>query len=182
MGRTMSELQLDELTGVLSHRALSRGIEPGVFAVLVDVDGLTWVNDQGGHINGDRALVLVADALSHLVPRNVFRVGGDEFLLILPAANLEAALSVATQAVEGVRALGIPYRRIDQPSCVRLEVNAVVFQLNADVLSLGMGSTGMTQELRGWFGELISDLKAGQGNRAGVVVDAHARRWLPPRR
>jgi diguanylate cyclase (GGDEF)-like protein len=54
--------------------------------VVLDVDGFKGINDVHGHLAGDAALARVADLLGHLLRAAdaAFRIGGDEFALILP--------------------------------------------------------------------------------------------------
>ena len=60
--------------------------------VVLDVDGFKRINDRHGHMAGDSALTRVADLLSHQLrgPDAAFRIGGDEFALILPEIDLES--------------------------------------------------------------------------------------------
>jgi diguanylate cyclase (GGDEF)-like protein len=85
----------DSLTGLPNRRAfdahVGREINSGVgFAlVLCDMDNLKTLNDTHGHEAGDEALQLLAAALQSQLRRSdeAYRVGGDEFAVILPAAN-----------------------------------------------------------------------------------------------
>ena len=73
-----------------------RGERP--FAVLLfDLDGFKEVNDTWGHAAGDRALQIVADRCRELMRASdtVGRLGGDEFLVLLPETTLEGAHHVA---------------------------------------------------------------------------------------
>jgi diguanylate cyclase (GGDEF)-like protein len=86
----------DPLTGVLNRRAILAELEQilampsiaeEVGAVgVADVDLLKEINDSFGHSSGDEALRRMAAALS-LEGAIVGRVGGDEFVMILPGAN-----------------------------------------------------------------------------------------------
>ena len=72
---------------------------------LLDVDGLKHVNDTKGHPEGDRLLVEVASSLRQ--GGEAFRVGGDEFALLLPGLDEAAALQVGRAVVGRVAKLEV---------------------------------------------------------------------------
>jgi len=75
----------DQLTSVYNRNMLEEmrkhfdNVE--LFVTMVDIDGLKEINDQKGHISGDKVIKSVA-CLLHSSSKCVFRLGGDEFLLI----------------------------------------------------------------------------------------------------
>jgi diguanylate cyclase (GGDEF)-like protein len=76
------------------------------FAVLLfDLDGFKAVNDTWGHAAGDRVLAMVGDRVRKCVRASdtVGRLGGDEFLAILPEASVEGASGVAEKLRESLR-------------------------------------------------------------------------------
>jgi diguanylate cyclase (GGDEF)-like protein len=94
----------DELTGVPNRRAaLSRlsGLlarkDSTCAALVVDVDHFKRINDQFGHAEGDRALKAVAATLQGAVTEAGFvgRLGGEEFIVVLPDTDLESAREAA---------------------------------------------------------------------------------------
>jgi diguanylate cyclase (GGDEF)-like protein len=88
--------------------ARSRRNSLGFAVLLFDLDGFKSVNDTWGHAAGDRVLSLVAERARKCVRASdtVGRLGGDEFLAILPETSLEGASGVATKLRE---ALAEPY-------------------------------------------------------------------------
>jgi diguanylate cyclase (GGDEF)-like protein/putative nucleotidyltransferase with HDIG domain len=100
----------DPLTGLLNHRefheALAGRVKAGApFAVVVfDLDRFKQVNDHDGHAAGDRVLRSVSGAIAAACRFSdaAFRVGGDEFAVILPAADRDAAAQVARRAAEAI--------------------------------------------------------------------------------
>jgi diguanylate cyclase (GGDEF)-like protein len=73
--------------------------------VVLDVDGFKRINDRHGHMAGDAALARVADLLAHELraPDAAFRIGGDEFALILPEvdpASIDAVVRRIAARVE----------------------------------------------------------------------------------
>lgn len=94
----------DPLTGVGNRRKAAATLElvkEGDVLVLIDLDHFKNVNDSYGHAAGDRALRALADHLRDSVrgPDAIFRVGGEEFLVVLPGAG-QAALSVVRRLHE----------------------------------------------------------------------------------
>jgi diguanylate cyclase (GGDEF)-like protein len=93
----------DQLTGLLSHRGLHEQLEASLLAanagggelsvVVFDLDGFRTVNDRDGHAAGDLVLRRVADVLRE-ESRDcdiAGRIGGDEFLLVLPGVSGDAS-------------------------------------------------------------------------------------------
>ncbi|MCL6558920.1 MAG: diguanylate cyclase [Firmicutes bacterium] len=90
----------DSLTGLYNRnhfeqkiRQLDKdGVRP-VSVIVCDVDGLKLVNDCLGHRQGDELLKQAATLIREVFPKEeVFRVGGDEFAVVLPEKNRESAL------------------------------------------------------------------------------------------
>lgn len=96
----------DALTGVFSRRFLEQsllrhlhqtGRSGGQLSVLlVDLDAMKTINDVGGHAAGDHALTEVARVLREQtrVSDVVGRVGGDEFVVVLPDTDADGASAV----------------------------------------------------------------------------------------
>jgi diguanylate cyclase (GGDEF)-like protein len=116
-----SEAILDPLTGLLNRHALApRFIEISLQArlarqpvclLLCDVDNFKTINDQHGHDCGDAVLRDVAYALrKHLRSFElVYRLGGEEFLVVLPGIDAAAGREVAERlraAVEQTQPMG----------------------------------------------------------------------------
>ncbi|QXI26113.1 sensor domain-containing diguanylate cyclase [Pseudomonas vanderleydeniana] len=97
------QAQSDALTGLSNRRAMVDAIagwqRAGVaFAVIsVDIDHFKRVNDTWGHSAGDEALRVLAGLMRRCARKSdlACRVGGEEFMLLLPAASLAEAAEVA---------------------------------------------------------------------------------------
>ena len=79
----------DQMTGALNRRAMESSLvnmmfpHKSVAVIVVDINGLKEANDTLGHEAGDRLIITVAGCLiSSFGSGNVFRTGGDEFLVI----------------------------------------------------------------------------------------------------
>ena len=116
LGRLSQEAQSDALTGLANRRALGAALaaleQSGLsYAVLLlDIDHFKRVNDSWGHDAGDEALRRVAGVLrdSSRSEDLACRSGGEEFVLLLPGTNLEAARSIAERIRETVAGTLIP--------------------------------------------------------------------------
>jgi diguanylate cyclase (GGDEF)-like protein len=100
----------DPLTGALNRRAYDdgAGLEPlgGRFgtALMLDMDNLKVVNDTRGHAAGDELLRSLVETLRRCVRPldRVYRWGGDEFLLLFPAALPEEVVPRVRDALRAV--------------------------------------------------------------------------------
>ena len=97
---TFTEVRTDPLTGVSNRRALDETLE-SMFAmmhryehpfsvVLLDIDNFKQINDEQGHLYGDRMLKAVSRLLDDNVRDTdmVARYGGEEFVIVMPQTTL----------------------------------------------------------------------------------------------
>jgi diguanylate cyclase (GGDEF)-like protein len=114
--RTLSNLRdlatSDPLTGLRHQGPFGERLatsRPGHTAMLaIDIDGFKAINDTYGHQAGDAALVDLARALSGALRTGdeLFRVGGDEFAVVVDVQRLEEAMGVAERLVTAARRVG----------------------------------------------------------------------------
>ena len=101
----------DDLTGVGNRRAADaalEGLKPGDAVALIDLDSFKAVNDTYGHQAGDRVLQALGDFLRGSLrgPDQVFRFGGEEFLLILSGAG--------TPAIQALQRLRVRWAQLER--------------------------------------------------------------------
>ncbi len=148
-GRAIEQSVRDGLTGLGNHSAFQDGVarevasarryrEPLALAI-VDVDDFKFCNDKLGHQHGDRVLQGVGAALADgRATDTCFRVGGDEFAVLLPRTDLagarlalEAAAARANSAVLGVQ-LSVGIAMLDAtsggPALMREQADAAVYE------------------------------------------------------
>ncbi|MDG3039801.1 putative bifunctional diguanylate cyclase/phosphodiesterase [Roseicyclus marinus] len=100
----------DELTGLGNRRGLDAAIEEffnridagmEIWALLIDLDHFTTVNDLFGHKGGDRLLVHVAKLLSEIAPDGAYvsRIGSDEFVMVLSAQPGDGTAEATARAI-----------------------------------------------------------------------------------
>ncbi len=100
----------DPLTGLGNRRALQEQAPVRDYALLsFDIDHFKRVNDTCGHSAGDAVLCRVADVLlrSVRVDDRVYRLGGEEFLVVLPHCEERVALAIGDRVRDQVRALDL---------------------------------------------------------------------------
>jgi diguanylate cyclase (GGDEF)-like protein len=96
----------DPLTGLGNHRAfqeeLTRQVEASqryatpLALAIIDLDGFKQINDGSGHAQGDRTLSHFGRVVNASIRRvdRPFRIGGDEFAILLPHTDAEGARTV----------------------------------------------------------------------------------------
>ncbi len=116
--RARAEAGTDTVTGCMNHRGMRRQLHEEVgravraatplSCMLIDLDNFKLVNDRHGHQAGDVMLREVGQTLVREFRAfdRVARYGGDEFVVILPNAELQPAVAAAQRALE--RLLAIP--------------------------------------------------------------------------
>lgn len=109
----------DALTGLLNHGALMDALQREIarskrtgrpFSFLMaDLDHFKAINDQYGHLSGDRILAETSGALAETVRAQdmVGRYGGEEFGIILPETGLEQAEAAAERCRNAVEKNGV---------------------------------------------------------------------------
>ena len=130
--------------------------------------GLYWMNTIFGYGPADAALVEVAsmlDAVGRAHDGTTFRIGGDEFLVVMPVPSSEsAALAMAKDGIRAVRSLGIGYQRDDLPAGSVLVVNAVVGPVTSAL-------TNRIKEAREWLAREVLRAKDGNVQRREVIAN-----------
>lgn len=101
---------IDQLTGVGNRRALTdfvaNRLHPGsMYAIFfIDVNGLKKMNDTFGHARGDLLIQTIAYVLADIAPKDhVFRLGGDEFLALMPCRSDEEAIIIIDRIEQSMR-------------------------------------------------------------------------------
>ena len=99
--------QTDEMTGLFNRRAFNHLLELEISKaarykkhfslLLIDADNLKTTNDQYGHESGDLLIRKIADTVETNLRTSdtISRVGGDEFIVLMPETDLAAAIDTA---------------------------------------------------------------------------------------
>ena len=113
----------DELTGLFNRKAYNERMVEEIAKlkryqtpfslIMFDIDDFKAVNDEHGHDVGDQVLIAISKMLKRTTRENdsVFRIGGEEFVVILPNTSIADAVNVAEKLRESVEKLqmdGVP--------------------------------------------------------------------------
>lgn len=96
-------------TALQQHWLLSQRAKSPLAALMVDVDKFKSINDRFGHAVGDQALKRIAQALQETLRRSdtLIRVGGDEFLILLPQTTQEGVISLSKRLQQHIQSLQV---------------------------------------------------------------------------
>lgn len=112
-------LRTDNLTGLKNRKAFTEYLEKisaqavrhqfPLAIIMLDLDRFKKINDNYGHSTGDKVLVSLADVLKENSRREdmAARIGGEEFLILLPHTELEASMQMAERIRRGVENMNV---------------------------------------------------------------------------
>ncbi|MGE6648734.1 sensor domain-containing diguanylate cyclase [Shewanella colwelliana] len=140
---------VDSLTGVKNRAAfdkrllaegrLSRRQQTPLAILMIDIDRFKGINDTFGHLAGDQALRLIAQALKEKLRRPsdlVSRFGGEEFAMILPNTAEEGAYQVAELMRETVFQLPLSWEKNAIPLTISVGICADIINDDEHIHSL----------------------------------------------
>lgn len=109
LDETSELVRFDPLTGVLNRKGLDEALEREIARMrrqstvmcvgMLDLDNFKQLNDTFGHRTGDEALRHLADVAREALRQEdiIGRIGGEEFLVLLPNADEEQAIQIMTR-------------------------------------------------------------------------------------
>jgi diguanylate cyclase (GGDEF)-like protein len=149
--RNLEQLvRTDPITELLDRRGVGETFErqaerssfdgAALSCILIDIDDFKEINDRWGHSVGDRVICSVADVIRASVrPSDAAgRIGGDEFLAVLPGATPSEAQLVAERIRNGVRDMRLSENGALVDATVSIGVSSVPTDVTSvtDVLTL----------------------------------------------
>ncbi|HEY4545178.1 MAG TPA: GGDEF domain-containing protein [Pedomonas sp.] len=117
LSRELNQLaSTDSLTGAMNRRAFHRRAAtlfsapaPAAYLLMLDLDHFKQINDHHGHAAGDQVLIRFTETVRGILRAGdlLGRTGGEEFSVLLPAADAQVALAVAERIRSSVEELRI---------------------------------------------------------------------------
>jgi diguanylate cyclase (GGDEF)-like protein len=110
MDEVLSIFRRDQLDADLISSASESNVEFPLSLLMIDLDGFKAVNDTHGHLVGDEVLKAIAGEIKSVCrgKGEVYRFGGDEFVVLLPNHSLAEASATANRIGDAVRATSFP--------------------------------------------------------------------------
>lgn len=155
----------DELTGLYNRHFLDQKIveemnrsdidKQSLSMIIIDIDYFKQVNDTWGHPVGDEVLKQTAQILKQMLRHSdtLIRLGGEEFMIILPDTKLEEALKIAERVRKRIEQFKYP----------------IAGQLTA---SLGVAQREMLESFNNWYIRADSALYKAKEMERNCVVKA----------
>ncbi|MDD3680468.1 MULTISPECIES: GGDEF domain-containing protein [unclassified Mesotoga] len=109
------QAETDPLTGLLNHRKMKSVLdseisraeryETPLTMIMIDLDNFKSINDSYGHLKGDELLAAIGKLIRSSIRKNdfAFRYGGEEFLILLPSADMRRTTDVYSRLKESLR-------------------------------------------------------------------------------
>lgn len=116
LNKSRGEAITDPLSGLYNRRGLEQMAAPllkkgGACMIAIDIDHFKRVNDTYGHLFGDKVIKMVAQAVRAKVRGAdvTARIGGEEFVVLLPETTLMGAFVVAENIRQSIEKVEISY-------------------------------------------------------------------------
>jgi diguanylate cyclase (GGDEF)-like protein len=146
--QNLSHLALeDPLTQLLNRRGLENALhitlaqatrqQSPTAAIMIDIDHFKEVNDNFGHEAGDQVIRKIAQTLQRMSRTGdvVARIGGEEFLLVLPGTELDGARRLAERIRADISAAPLIINQQRIPITVSLGLAGTIGEVELDKLS-----------------------------------------------
>ena len=163
---------IDSQTGLYNYRYLQEVIEAEFYQarryaqnfaiIMLDIDYFKSINDVYGIVFGDLVLKQLAKQLKHLVRRYdiLIRYSGEEFIVIAPRLNRDAAFNMAQRLLDSVNFINFGNKNHN----VKLKMSLSVVSFPEDRVKNGMDLVNLADKV-------LNKVKEGGGNRVYSVLD-----------
>jgi diguanylate cyclase len=158
------EIYMDPLTGLYNRKAMSKHLDlwltedPNrqIAAILVNVNQLSEINTQFGHLISDVLLSKIASKVNSYVDDSglPIRSGGDEFLILLPDVDKASAREIADKISQGVEKL----RFVSSKSGIRLP--KMTLSIGVEIFNIAENANNILKKARRLLPDYLLDNNA----------------------
>jgi len=130
-----AEVDYDALTGIYNRQYFDQNMKSIIkfhsragdqlSLMVIDIDFFKQYNDTHGHIEGDKCIKAVAQALAQCLKREddfVARYGGDEFVVVLPNTSDIGAIMMANKMLDEIRNCNLPHEKNEAADHVTISI------------------------------------------------------------
>lgn len=169
--------RIDGLTGVKNRACFNEQIamewqrgmrgKQSLAVLMIDIDLFKKINERFGHLSADMCLKEVAHALAlkvHRIGDDVFRFGGEQFVVILPNTDLPGAVHLAEVMRNAVETLNMA-----------VDGNRIPLSVSIGVACMTPGAGGSFEALVGSAGKALNEAKLGGRNRVSSAAPLAAK-------
>lgn len=138
--------RMDTLTGLYNRRHFQEYLQQAwrraqhdgkeVCIIMVDIDHFKAYNDRYGHPAGDACLARVAQAMGNSLRQPgdmVARLGGEEFIAVLPSSDGAAALKAAERVRQAIAALAMPHEASSTDTVVTVSLGVAALRAHPHI-------------------------------------------------
>jgi diguanylate cyclase (GGDEF)-like protein len=146
-GELAQQVSRDSLTGLYNRRHLeetlrtewdrARRNRAELSLLMIDVDHFKQFNDHHGHPAGDQCLREIARLISGIAQRPAdmaARLGGEEFVVLLPDTGLEGALARAHALLQQIDAVALPHQASPTAAWVTISIGVASCQATSPLV------------------------------------------------
>lgn len=169
------EAVFDPLTGLMNRRYLEKTLRSEILRsirylhpislLMMDVDHFKQINDELGHSEGDKVLRAVAAEMRAAFRGDidvVSRYGGEEFLVVLPETDLEAAARVAENIRKKIANRQLALMKGEQKVAINVTISIGVAELSGVMDWLGRSRSMESQSLYLAYNDHVAHSKSGK--------------------
>lgn len=148
LDKATSLAKTDELTNIPNRRGFNEIIDQTIQAanqtqntfnlLMIDIDLFKQINDEYGHLIGDSILRYLARSLHNEVKGqdSVARIGGEEFIIILPNTAYTDAIKVANNIRQKIASCPLQAKSNSKPIHLTISIGVAIYQLNESLETL----------------------------------------------
>lgn len=174
----------DALTGVFNRTYIEKNFTfwkdiigmPSCAMLFIDINNFKKVNDTYGHPTGDHILQVIASRLSESAPKSsiVARIGGDEFMVLLPDGEIVNLLSICERMITSIDE---PIQTMDETYLVKVSMGVSLYPEEGQDVSTLMKKADMAMYAHKKDGKPFIPFHYREKQEDQLTSQNHERSW-----